>query len=44
MKWHHDEHGKLVITVTKKEQRSLKVAQRRDHLLCFNRQPQETTP
>jgi hypothetical protein len=30
MKWHHDEHGKLVITVMKKEQRSLKVAQRRD--------------
>jgi hypothetical protein len=30
MKWHVDEHCKLVITVTRKEQRSLKVAQRRD--------------
>lgn len=30
MKWHHDEHGRLVITVTKREQRSLQVAQRRD--------------
>jgi hypothetical protein len=30
MKWHVDEHGKLVITVTKKQQRSLQAAQRRD--------------
>ena len=30
MKWHVDEHGKLVITITRNEQRSLKVAQRRD--------------
>src|SRR5262249_4039546 len=30
MKWHHDEPDRLVITVTKKERRSLKVAQRRD--------------
>src|SRR5262249_43406929 len=28
MKWHADEKGKLVITVTRREQRSLKVAQR----------------
>ena len=30
MNWHIDEHGRLVITLTKKEQRSLKAAQRRD--------------
>jgi hypothetical protein len=30
MNWHHDEPDRLVITITKKEQRSLKVAQRRD--------------
>jgi protein involved in temperature-dependent protein secretion len=30
MRWHLDEHGRLVITVTKREQRALKAAQRRD--------------
>jgi|ERR1051325_8870974 hypothetical protein len=30
MKWHIDEQGRLVITVTKKEQHSLQAAQRRD--------------
>jgi hypothetical protein len=30
MKWHIDEQGRLVITVTKKEQHSLKDGQRRD--------------
>ena len=30
MRWHVDEHGRLVITVTKQEQRLLKIAQRRD--------------
>lgn len=30
MKWHTDEHGRLVITITKKEQRSLQAARRRD--------------
>lgn len=30
MKWHIDDHGWLVIAVSKKEQRSLKAAQRRD--------------
>jgi hypothetical protein len=30
MKWHVDEQGRLVITVRKKEQRSLQAAQRRD--------------
>ena len=30
MKWHTDEHGRLVITVTKREQRRLQALQRRD--------------
>jgi hypothetical protein len=30
MKWEVDEHGRLVISVTKKEQRSVQAAQRRD--------------
>jgi hypothetical protein len=30
MNWHLDEHSRLVITVTKREQRRLKAAQRRD--------------
>jgi hypothetical protein len=30
MKWHTDEHGRLVITVRKQEQRRLQAAQRRD--------------
>jgi len=30
MQWRIDEHGRLVITVTKREQRSLKVAMRQD--------------
>jgi hypothetical protein len=30
MRWHVDEHGRLVITVTKREQRRLQAAQRRD--------------
>jgi hypothetical protein len=41
MKWHIDEHGRLVITVTKKEQRSLKVAQRRDQSFDSDRFMQE---
>jgi hypothetical protein len=30
MNWHTDEHGRLVITVTKREQRRLQALQRRD--------------
>lgn len=30
MRWHVDERGRLVLTVTKREQRRLKAAQRRD--------------
>jgi hypothetical protein len=30
MRWHIDDHGRLVITVNKREQRSLQAAQRRD--------------
>jgi hypothetical protein len=30
MKWHLDEHGRLVISVTKREQRALQAEQRRD--------------
>jgi hypothetical protein len=30
MKWQIDDHGRLVITVTRREQRSLQAAQRRD--------------
>src|SRR5262249_9431744 len=30
MRWHVDEHGRLVISVTKREQRSLQAPQRRD--------------
>lgn len=30
MKWRIDDHGSLIISVTKREQRSLKAAQRRD--------------
>lgn len=30
MKWRIDDHGRLIISVTKKEQRSLQAAQRRD--------------
>ena len=30
MRWHVDEHGRLVISVTQREQRSLKAAQRQD--------------
>ena len=30
MKWHTDEHGRLVITATKQEQRRLQAVQRRD--------------
>jgi hypothetical protein len=37
MKWHHDEQGRLVINVTKKGQRSLKVAQRRDQTFDSDR-------
>jgi hypothetical protein len=31
MKWHTDEHGRLVITATKQEQRRLQAVRRRDH-------------
>lgn len=41
MKWHMDEPDRLVITVSKKEQRSLKVAQRRDQSFDSDRFMQE---